>query len=134
VTPELKQARASIRAKIRENPSSIIILRTPMVDNGFGGEIPDPFGDPIEYVYKVRLSHERKTVAEAETTPAGFSTNLSRFILADYKAVLIDGDIFDAIGKSWQIGKVDPLYAFGGIIGYQAPLREAAAVDQSETS
>lgn len=131
---KLKQARDGIASKIRENPTTIIILRPPMVDDGFGGAIPDPFGTPTENVYTVRLSHERSQVPENEPVPPGLSTNLQRFILADHLADIRQDDVFDAIGKSWKIGPVDPLYAYGGIKGYQAPLLEAAQVPEGESS
>jgi hypothetical protein len=54
------------------------------------------------------------------------STNLQRFILADYQADIKHVDVFEAIGRSWKIGPVDPLKKFGGVIGYQAPLTDAA--------
>lgn len=130
----LKQALAGIAAKIQENPTTIIILRQPMVDDGFGGTIPDPFGTATENVYTVRLSHERSQVPENEPVPAGLSTNLQRFILTDHLADIRQDDVFDALGRSWKIGPVDPLYAYGGVKGYQAPLLEAAPVPEGESS
>lgn len=130
----LKQACAGVAAKISENPTTIIILRQPMIDDGFGGMIEDPLGDPQELVYTVRLSHERSQVPENEPVPAGFSTNLQRFILTDHLADIRQDDVFDALGKSWKIGPVDPLYAYGGIKGYQAPLLEAAQVPEGGSS
>lgn len=131
---KLKQARDGIASKIRENPTIIIILRQPMIDDEFGGMIPDPFGTPTENVYTVRLSHERSQVPENEPVPAGLSTNLQRFILTDHLADIRQDDVFDALGRSWKIGAVDPLYAYGGIKGYQAPLLEAAPVPEGESS
>jgi hypothetical protein len=122
----LKQARDSVAAKIKENPTTIMVLRRALVDNGFGEMVENPFGEAEQHVFTVRIAHERKQVPDDGATPAGFSTNLVRFILADHKSQIKQGDRFDALGKSWEIGAVDPLVAFGGIKGYQAPLREAS--------
>ena len=130
---ELRQRRAAIQHKIRENPTVITRLMYPMPDDGFGGQIPDPFGTPTEEMLTVRLSHETGlSVPKAGPVPAGESTNLQRFILADYQTVITEGELFEAIGKSWRVGAVDPLYASGGIIGYQAPLVEAADLPEGE--
>jgi hypothetical protein len=125
----LKQARDGVKKIIKESPENIIIIRQPLVDNGFGKMVPDPFGTPEEHNYKVRISHERRQPGSLTPGSAGFSTNLQRFILTDHLADIERGDIFEAIGRSWKIGPVDPLKKFGGIIGYQAPLTDAEIAD-----
>ena len=122
----LKQARDGVIANINVSPVVIIIQRMPLINDGFGGEVPDPFGTITESSYKVRISHERKGPASFDLVDAGLSTNLSRFIFTDYRADIREGDIFEAIGKNFKIGSVDPLYKYNGIVGYQAPLTEAA--------
>lgn len=130
---ELTQRRKAIQNKIKENPTAIITYSKPMVDDWMGGLVEDPFGTPVaEDTRYVRISHEQgMTVPKNGPVPAGISTNLQRFILSDYQTVITEGETFEAIGKEWRIGPVDPLYASGGIIGYQAPLMEAADLDES---
>jgi len=134
VRAELTQRRKAIQQKIKENPTAIITYSKSMIDDGMGGLIEDPYGTPVpDDTRYVRLSHEQgMSVPKQGTVPAGVSTNLQRFILSDYQTVITEGETFEAIGKEWRIGPVDPLYASGGIIGYQAPLMEAADLDDAE--
>ena len=124
---QVTQARRAIAFKIKENPSFITVLRQAMVDDGFGNQVPDPFGTPEEKHFKVRITHERAQPEMAQNSSAGLSTNLQRFIIAGYKDLIQQGDVFghEATGKVYRIGPVDPLEKFGAIIGYQAPLVEA---------
>jgi len=127
VNGQVTQARRAIAFKIKENPSFITVLRQAMVDDGFGNQVPDPFGTPEEKHFKVRITHERAQPEMAQNSSAGLSTNLQRFIIAGYKDLIQQGDVFghEATGKVYRIGPVDPLEKFGAIIGYQAPLVEA---------
>lgn len=127
MNPLLKQSRDGVKKVINESPENILIVRQPMTDDGFGGQVPDPFGTATEHNYKVRISHERGNPSILTDTSAGMSTNLQRFILADYQTDIKHGDVFEAIGRSWKIGPVDPLKKFGGVIGYQASLTDASA-------
>lgn len=132
---ELTQRRKAIQDKIKENKTAIITYSKPLIDDGMGGLIEDPYGTPVaDETRYVRLSHEMSTVPKEGTVPAGVSTNLQRFIISDYQTVITEGETFEAIGKEWRIGPVDTLYASGGIIGYQAPLMEAADLDEAEAA
>jgi len=135
VRAELTQRRKAIQDKIKENPTAIITYSKPMVDDGMGGTVEDPYGTPVaDETRYVRISHEQgMSVPKEGIVPAGVSTNLQRFILSDYQTVITGGETFEAIGKEWRVGPVDSLYASGGIIGYQAPLMEAADLDEPET-
>lgn len=121
---ELKQKKESIIAKIRENPETILLYRKPMVDDGMGGEVEDPFGVDTEAVLVVRIFHNQSNVPAAETNAAGFGSNLHRSILST--EIIYENEVFEAIGMRFRIGKVDPIKAFGGTVGYQADLYEAA--------
>lgn len=125
----LAHARRAVKALINESPESIIIQRQPMADDGFGGQVPDPFADPVTVNLKVRISHERSQPASLDSTSAGLSTNLQRFIMTDHKADIQAGDVFEALGRSWRVGPIDPLMKFGGVTGYQAPLMDAAETE-----
>lgn len=128
----LKQARKSVIALIKESPIKITVKRFPLVDDGSGDGtlVPDPYGTPDDYTMTVRISHERRQPANLGSAPAGLSTNLSRFVMVDYKTTIYQGDTFEALGKYWEIGPVDPLMKFGGATGYQAPLREAEGMEE----
>jgi len=124
----LKQARKGIKKHVEENPTEIIIYRKPLVEDGFGGYVESPTADPDDFTITCRISHEQQGPVNNEPVPAGLSTNLTRFIIVDYKTTIYENDTFEAIDKNWMIGPVDPLIKFGGIIGYQAPLREAETI------
>ena len=51
----LNQARKGIKALIAENPEAIIIQGKAFTDNGFGGEVQDPFGIPIPDAISCRI-------------------------------------------------------------------------------
>lgn len=121
----LKQARDMIQRVINESPQIIVFERKPMKDDGFSGEIEDPYGEPVEHEIRCRLSHEKKFPGNFEASPVGFTSNLARYILVNYKTTIYEGDRFDALGKGFRIGVIDILKKFDGIIGYQAPLIEA---------
>lgn len=122
----MSQARKGIIAQIKLNPARVKFHRLKMVDNGFGGLIPDPLGEADTFDATVRVAHEALvTVPELKDSPIGRSTNLGRFILADYRTEIHEGDRFNYIGYGWEIGFVDPLVYGEQIIGYQAPLKMA---------
>lgn len=123
----MSQARAGIAAQINANPSRLRFIRLKMVDDGFGGELP--MGDPMKYTAKVRISHESKSVSNLEPKPVGLGTNLARYILADYKTLIKEGDRFVYQGTGWEVGVVDPLSYGSEIVGYQAPIKEAAIME-----
>lgn len=123
----ISQARAGIIAQINANPSRLRFIRLNMVDDGFGGQIP--MGDPLKYTAKVRISHESKSVPQLEQKPVGLGTNLARYILADYKTLIQEGDRFNYQGTGWEVGVVDPLSYGSEIVGYQAPIKEATSME-----
>lgn len=119
----LKQVRDAIRQNIKMNPSTVIIeSASAMIDNGYGVLVPDLTGDKSYRKVKCRISYEKRMV---DGTPVvenvGYSTNLSKFILTDYKSPIYKGERFD----DYEILEVYPMYFLGKIIGYQAPLKEA---------
>ena len=118
------QARQGIVAQINANPEQAQIHTFNMVDDGFGGELP--MGDPMKYTAKVRISHESKSVPQLEPKPVGLGTKSCAFILADYKTLIHEGDRFNYQGTGWEVGVVDTLSYGSEIVGYQAPIKEAA--------
>ena len=123
----LKQARDGVKRLIMESPHKIVIQRMALIDDrsGDGTLVPDPTGTPDLFKMTVRISHEQRQAPDFKSVEAGFSTNLSRFIMVDYKTDIYEGDWFEWNDRGWRIGPVDPLMVFGGCKGYQAPLREA---------
>lgn len=95
-----------------------------------GGEVEDPFGDPIPYEIKCRIDHERKFPGNLDLASMGFSTNLARFVLVDCETTIYINDTLEEIGKGFKIGVVDPIKKFGGVIAYQAPLIEAEKLEE----
>lgn len=125
----LKQARKAIISKIALSPSIITMISYPLISDGFGGTMPNPNGTAVTSTKTVRISHQRNQVPINELKSTGLSTNLSRFILSDYKTPLTEGhEVSSHGGKKYKIGVVDTLEKFGGIIGYQAELIEGSNV------
>lgn len=125
----LKQARDGVKRLIAESPLTKIIYRKALISDGMGGEVEDPYGDPIQYEIKCRIDHERKFPGNLDVASMGFSTNLARFILVDWETTIYINDILEEIGKGFKIGAVDPIKKFGGVIAYQAPLIEAERLE-----
>lgn len=124
---KINQARRGIQFTIDESPETVIVYRRAMIDDGFGGLVENPNSDEEAYTITCRLSFERKTVGQLNQSPAGFSTNLQKFILVNYQTTIYENDTFESNDnyKQYKIGAVQPLIKFGGVIGYQAPLIEA---------
>jgi hypothetical protein len=123
---QLKQTRDAQRKIIRENPSRITLSRQPTTTDPITGEtVQDPTGTPTTHSIWCRITHERRMVADNEQNPAGLSTNLQRMIMTDWENIPQENDTFTWNGRGYQVGPVDPIWKFGGIVGYQAPLMEA---------
>lgn len=121
----MSQARKGIIAQIKLNPARVTFHRLKMVDNGFGGLIPDPLGEADTFDATVRIAHESASVPSLSDAPIGKSTNLLRFILTDHRTEIQEGDRFNYIELGWEVGVVDPLVHGSQVIGYQAPLKMA---------
>lgn len=118
----IKQARRGIQESIKIN-KSVITLQTPppLVYNSIGELVKDTTKQWTSKTVTCRISYESKIIDSQINAPTGASTNLSRFILTDYRTPLIKGQRFD----NYEVGVVYPLYFMGQIIGYQAPLKES---------
>lgn len=122
----LKQELAGLVEVIMENPETLSIERLPLIDNGHGSMTEDPNGIAVEYTFIGRISHESRIPLKPDAVPAGLGTNMSRFLLVDWETTIYNEDvIINYLGKRWRIGIVDPILAFGEIIGYQAPIMVA---------
>lgn len=126
----IAQAREGIRAQIALSKSLVTIARARMVDSGFDGTVEDPLNAVTRHRINCRISHERSGPSMLESSPGGFTSNLSRYILVSHTTDIKAGDVFDWHGKGYEIGPVDPLFCHDAIIGYQAPLKESANADE----
>ena len=133
ITREGAQVRKGFRKLIRSNQTSIIIFRKPLKDDGFDGEVEDPFGESAAFPVWCRLSHDAFKTAEMPEAPSGFASDIIRYISVYYTQDIVQGDEFEARSKRWKIGLIDPLYAYNILFGYQAPLYEAETVLQGGT-
>lgn len=123
----LKQSREMIQRLIDENPSIISIWEKATMLNGKGDVVINPNAPSIEVKIKCRISHEVAGTFTIGNVQGALTSNLGRYILTNYKTKIISNTSFDAIDDKWRIGKVDPLWKFKGVIGYQAPLIQAVA-------
>jgi len=121
----LKRAREGIQSLINANRSIITISEKPQIVNSKGDLVDDPYGVPITKVIRCRISHEMRGNFTVSNIQGAATSNLGRYILTNFIDEIKDNQTFTDRGKAWRIGKVDPLYSFGDIIGYQAPLIEA---------
>ena len=124
----LTQVRSGVTAKIGLDPTAVTISRLPLTDGGFDTCIEDPTGTAVPYKCTVRISHDSKGPADYQSSPNGFSTNLFRYVLADYTSDLHEGDRIAWQSKVFMVGPIDPLTFMGEVIGYQASLKEAVTV------
>jgi len=118
-----KQIRHGIQESIKINPSFVNVehIQESMIDNGFGILIPDPNGIKVVERIKCRISYQKKSTDGNIKAPVGLSTNLSQYILTDYRTPICTGDRFN----NYEILEVQPLTREGKIVGYQAELKEA---------
>lgn len=122
----LRQLRNGYKRDVDVDRVSIILKRFPLTTDPITGEqVQDPTGTKTEHKITCRIPHEKSQVPDDEENAAGLSTNLSRMIMADWENEFQEHDTFSFIGKGWEIGPVDTIRQFGGITGYQAPLKEA---------
>ena len=129
----LELGRKGIKKLIDVNKSVIVIYRKPLVDDGMGGLVEDPFGEPVAHSVRCRISHDQVHPPTMQSAPSGFTSDIVRYILIEHNQDIVTDDTFDYNGREYKIGLVDPLEQFGGIIGYQAPLQEAVTVQEAGT-
>lgn len=118
-----KQVRRGIQETIKINPSFVNIehVQESMIDNGLGVLIPDPNGIKVVERIKCRISYQKKSTDGTIKAPVGLSTNLTQYILTDYRTPITKGDRFN----NYELLEVQPLTREGKIVGYQAELKEA---------
>lgn len=121
----LKQLRDSIKKQIKESKSSITGSRdSTMIDDGFGGTMPDPSAPGSTYTASVRISHEKITVQENQPNPVGLSTSFGKFVLTDYSCPVQENDVISDGTDSYRVGPVDQLVRYDGVFASQAPLEK----------
>lgn len=122
----LKQLRKGFQDDINISKVLITLKRSPMTTDPItGDQVRDPEGVKTEHENYGRITHERSNPPHNRETPAGLSTNLNRMLMNDWLNMPYEFDVFDWEGKTWEVGPVDPIIKFGGVVGYQSPLKEA---------
>lgn len=100
-----------------------------MVDDGFGGQVADPFGATTTVTFVGRLSHERNGVRPVENVPSGLDTALSLFLQWRYDQTVNNDEVLSARGRLFKVGFPDPIKKFEGVYCNQAPLTPAGSAD-----
>jgi len=128
----LNQARQGILQTIEDNPVELRLSRAPLVDNGAGVMVPDPYG--VRTVRESRgriapLPYGAQKVAGHEATSAGVGTQDVQFLLGAWDADMQEGDRLGYLDFTWVVGPVVEIYRFGGVVGKQARLQKAEAIE-----
>ena len=134
VNAALRQARRIIAETINDNPICLRMQRVPLVDNGNGQEVRDPFGDPTVVEVRGRiapLAYGLRGVQTQESTATGPGVPDTQFLLVKHTEDLQEGDPFDYNGHSWKVGPVENIYRFGGVVAKQAPVKKGATVESA---
>lgn len=124
----LAQARMGIAVEIDQSPDVGVVQRIAFVPDGFGGMIADPTGAFTPVSVRLRVSHERRGVNEAQPVPAGLDTALSLWILWKHTDNIRQDEAITVRGRLFKVGAIDPLMKFEGVQAYQAPLYPAGDV------
>lgn len=127
MSPAIQQLRDGVAAHIAQSPTIIIPMRMPLIDDGFGGQVPS--GTPSAQTRaRVRIQHESSGVQKDAVVASGLDTSLSLYVLTDYNAPLQEGDTFAYLGFTWTVGVVNPFYWNGYLYKTEAPLVKGTAV------
>jgi hypothetical protein len=129
----LDQSRKAIQFHINEDPESIIIFSKPIISDGQGGYVDDPFSIPVPRNIKGRISKEHRFPDNTQATGVGLTTAGSWYLLVDWKTEIYKDEIFEARDRNWRIGPVAQIKEHGGVIAYEAPLIEAETAKKGET-
>lgn len=124
----LGQMREAFAFHIAQSPDTVSIRRRPLVPDGFGGMVTDPFGATTVVTMVARLAHERFGVQDQQVQPVGLDTAMSLFIIWPWDLTVNENEIIEARGRLFKVGVPDALKKFGGIQGWQAPLIPAGDV------
>ena len=120
----LKQLRLGISQLINQNKTTIIINRLPLKDNGLGEMLPDPFGVPVDFYVRCRISGEKRYPVTLTGVSSGFSTDQQMYILCDFAQGIFREDMFVYNDKKYEIGIINAVYMFNELLCYEAPLKE----------
>lgn len=121
----LNQLRGGIKTAIDMNPSTVVFMRKPMVDNGLGEMVEDPYGEPVAVTVRGRVSKERRGPEAGTPINTGLSTAGSFFFLTDWKTIIYKNDSFEHSDRRWRLDAVSRIEQAGGVIAYEAPMIQA---------
>lgn len=117
----LQQARDGIKKHIEQSPSDIIINRVPLIDNGLGGQCPDPTGVAAPITIVGRMAKESRIVQAIKAAPSGLDSGATMYLIIPHDKTISEGEQF----SGWRVGLVTPIKKFGGIIAFEAALYPA---------
>jgi len=102
--------RRYVEKMIAVNPAEIVIKRTVMNDDGFGGTTTEDVTLPAQVVSLYNRRAVRETVNDAGQT-IGYHAQRATKLLAAWDADLVDGDQFTHGGRTWRV--LDPIDYLG---------------------
>ncbi len=123
------EERDRIKHLVDESPTVTVMFRRKLIPNRLGGMTTDPYGEPAEVIVRFRIAHDRQSPPEiGSQNGAFFTSDHNRIATWEWNTDIKEGDAFtdSDLDKRFVFGQVDALRKFGGIVGYQAPLMEAA--------
>lgn len=120
---ELRQTRLGITKLINQNKTTIVINRLPLKDNGLGEMLPDPYGTPVDYYVRCRISGEKKYPSTLTPVITGFSEDQQLYILCDFTQGIFRGDYFTYYDNEYEIGPINRIVFLGKTVCYEAPLK-----------
>ncbi len=129
----LEQERRSIKAIIDENPVAVIVWRRPMVADGFGGLVEDPFGELAPTSLRGRVSKTTRGPEDYTPAPVGVDLVDPLYFLVDWQTSIYVNDTFEAMDRRWRLGPVTRIQQHGGVVAYEAPMIQAETKEELNT-
>lgn len=123
----LAQARQRWAAKFNAGAVWATYLEYPWVDNGFGTLIQDTTKTPTTKKLRI-LPFRKREGLKVVLTPSGLDNDEACCFLALYPCVIPKGAQLTFFGRTWPLKAIEPVYQFGGIVGYQGDLAQSTDV------
>ncbi len=127
----ITQAREAILQTIEDNPIEMQLSRVQLVDNGVGIMVADPFGTRTVFHARGRIAPMPygTRVHSPEATTVGVGIPERQFVLVAWDADIREGDQQEYNGFVWAIGPVTEIYRLGDVVGRQAMMKKAQAIE-----
>jgi len=111
---------------IDDNPTDLALMRTALIDDGYGGMIPDPLGSRTAVYTRGRvaeLPYGAQRVSLPSITDVGVSVPGRKFVLVSAGADIREDDRLTYAGYELAVGPVEEIRRFGDVVAKQAPLQ-----------